>query len=312
MHLFDLPMVMQTFTYESVWRDSKKVNWRVEDLIGPDKPLDFTKRFLPESLARTEELACLNPQEQLILNHIRGNSYLHLFVVVEAFIIPMVLDQVKGMGYQNIFATQALLGFADEEGKHIHLFQQFAKAFEQGFGSPCLCVGPPEEVAAPILARHPLGVLLLTLQFEWTTQSHYLESVRNNDEDLDPRFCDLLKFHWLEEAQHTRLDTLLVCELNQVLEANVIEKAVEDYLGAVQLLHDTLMRQVRLDLQSLEQAIGRSLSSTEREVILAGQEQAYRWGFLCAGLTHPNFVSVLGNLSPSGKARVIELAKVWS
>ncbi|MBD1913421.1 hypothetical protein [Leptolyngbya sp. FACHB-16] len=305
-------MVMQTFTYESVWRDSQKVNWRVDDLIGPDKPLDFTKRFLPESLARVEELTCLNPKEQLILNHIRGNSYLHLFVLVEAFIIPMVLDQVKRMGYENIFAAQALLGFAEEEGKHIHLFQQFAKAFEQGFGSPCLCISPPEKIAAAILDRHPLGVLLLTLQFEWTTQSHYLESVRNNNEDLDPRFCDLLKYHWLEEAQHTRLDTLLVCELTQVLEPSMIEQVMEDYLKAVHLLHNTLMQQAQLDLQSLEQAIGRSLSPPERDTILAGQEQAYRWGFLCAGLTHPNFIGVLGNLSPSYKTRVTELAKTWS
>jgi hypothetical protein len=187
---------MHSLTYKSIWQDAQKVRWQVTDLIGPDKPLDFTRPFLPESIARVADIACLSSQEKLPLNHIRGNGYLHLFVLVEQFIIPMVLDQVKAMGYGDIFVTQALLGFAEDEGKHIHLFQSFAQAFEQGFGATCECVGPTPAIAARILSHHPLAVLLLTLQFEWTTQSHYLESMRNNrDEDLDPRFCDLLKFH---------------------------------------------------------------------------------------------------------------------
>lgn len=207
-------MQIPTYTYESTWRDSKKVNWQVDDLIGPDKSLDFARPFLPEAIAWVQDIACLSAHEQLLFNQIRGNSYLNLFVLVEQFIIPMVMDQVRGLGYDDIFATQALLGFAEEEGKHIHLFQSFAKAFEAGFGSPCRTIGPTQAIAEKILEHHPLSVLLLTLQFEWTTQSHYLESIRNNhDEDLDPRFCDLLKFHWLEEAQHTKLDALLAAEL---------------------------------------------------------------------------------------------------
>jgi len=305
---------MQTIhTYESIWQDAQRVNWRVDDLIGPDKPLDFSKPFLPESLARVSEISCLSPEEQLILNQIRGNSYVNLFVLVEAFIIPTVLDRVKALGYQNIFATQALLGFAEEEGKHIHLFQEFARAFERGFGKPCSYVGPPEQVAGAILNHHPLGVLLLTLQFEWTTQSHYLESVRNNSEEsLDPRFCEMLKCHWMEEAKHTRLDALLVCELTQQLDGYEITQAVNDYIHTVWLLHDTLMQQVRLDLESFADAIARPLSPEEQQEILTVQERVYRWAFLCAGLTHPNFASVLGNVSPAGKARVTEMAKAWS
>lgn len=96
-----------TYTYESTWRDSQKVSWRVEDLIGPDKPMNFDLPFLPESLVRAADSDCLNLEQQLILNHIRANSYLHLFILVEAFIIPMVMERVKQMGYGNIFATQA-------------------------------------------------------------------------------------------------------------------------------------------------------------------------------------------------------------
>jgi hypothetical protein len=303
----------QVHPYQRVWQDAQKVNWQVHDLINPTRCLDFTKPFLPESLVRTEDIGCLNPSEQLTLNHIRGCSYLHLFVLVEQFIIPMVLEQVKRLGFDDIFATQALLGFAEEEGKHIHLFQEFATAFEAGFGHPCDRLESTAAMAAKILEHHPLSVLLLTLQFEWTTQSHYLESVRNNDEDdLDPSFCDLLRCHWLEEAQHTKLDTLLAYDLAARLGTDVVELAIEDYLKLVHLLHDALMEQVNLDLVNLERAVDRRFTDSERQEILEVQQQAYRWTFLCSGLTHSNFIRVLGEISPTGKAKVIELAKGWS
>lgn len=304
---------MQTFTYQSIWQDAQRVDWQVSDLISPDRPLDFTRPFLPEAIARVTDIACLSSQEQLTLNQIRGKSYLHLFVVVEQFIIPMVLDQIKVMGYGDIFATQALLGFAEEEGKHIHLFQSFNKAFEQGFHAHCDCVGPTEAIAAQILKHSPLAVLLLTLQFEWTTQSHYLESIRNNhDEDLEPHFCDLLKFHWLEEAQHTKLDALLTYELVERMMPLQLEQAIADYIKLVHLLHDALMEQVNLDLANLARALKRFFSAAEQQEIIAIQQQAYRWAFLCAGLTHPNFLQVLGEVSPQGRNRVVTLAKDWS
>lgn len=298
------------FTYQSVLNDAYKVNWRVDDLIGTDKPLDFTKPFLPEVLVGMDEIQCLSDREKLTLNQIRGKSYLHLFVLVEEFIIPMVLEQVRLKGFGDIAATQALLCFAEEESKHIHLFQRFAEEFDRGFGSACGCIGQMEELAHQILQHHPLSVLFLTLQFEWTTQSHYLESIRDNQsEDLDIRFCSLLKHHWIEEAQHTKLDELLVYELAARLSEAEIQEAISDYLKIVQLLDQVLMMQVQLDLENLERAINQPLSAAQKQEIQMVQEQAYRWTFVCAGLTHPHFVRVLEELSSTGKATVIQLAK---
>ena len=44
------------YSFEAALEASDKINWRVEDLIGGDKRLDFTKPFLPESLARVDAL----------------------------------------------------------------------------------------------------------------------------------------------------------------------------------------------------------------------------------------------------------------
>jgi hypothetical protein len=145
------------------------------------------------------------------------------------------------------------------------------------------------------------------------TQSHYLESIRDNHaENLDRCFGDLLKYHWLEESQHTKLDTLLLSELVPMMSDREIEIAIEDYLKLVMMLDEILMAQVQLDLVSLQAAISRSLTTTNLEEIQSHQSQAYRWAFLCTGLTHPNFVKVLNDISPTLKTRVTALAQSLS
>lgn len=91
-----------------------------------------------------------------------------------------------------------------------------------------------------------------------------------------------------------------------------MDSAILDYLTLVHLLHDVLMQQVDLDVVSLETAIQRSLADRDRQDIITLQQQAHRWAFLCSGVTHPNFLRVLGDISPTGKAKVVALAKDWS
>src|SRR5215472_11423791 len=115
----------RNYTYKSSLAASEKINWRVEDIIGPDKPLDFTRPFMPESLARTSDLTFLTRGERLKLNQIRGNTYLGIFGVVEEFILPFVLDHARPLLDNDDYRTRAFLEFAGEEAKHIHLFKRF-------------------------------------------------------------------------------------------------------------------------------------------------------------------------------------------
>src|SRR5919112_5722544 len=127
----------QQYTYQAALAASEGTRWRVEDIIGGDKRLDFTKPFMPESLARVEELSFLSPDEKLILNQIRGNTYLCIFGLVEEFILPFVVDHARRDLSQDDYRTRALLQFAGEEAKHIQLFKRFREEFEGGFGTPC-------------------------------------------------------------------------------------------------------------------------------------------------------------------------------
>lgn len=299
------------FTYESALSAAEKINWKVADLIGGDKQLDFTKPFLPESLARTEALSFLSPEEKRILNQIRGHGYLYTFGLVEEFILPFVLDHARPRLDGDDYRVRALLRFAGEEAKHIHLFKCFREDFKAGFGSSCDVIGPPQAVSQAVLAHHPLAVALTTAHIEWMTQRHYLDSVRA-DGDLDPQFKSLLRHHWMEEAQHAKLDTLMVEALVDDLSDSEIDRAIDEYLEIGGLLDRGLQQQVEFDFESLTRATGRELTENERTEFLRAQRQAIRWTYLGSGMTHPNFLATLEDLRPAARVKVQEISGAFS
>jgi hypothetical protein len=140
------------------------------------------------------------------------------------------------------------------------------------------------------------------LHIEWMTQRHYLDSIQDN-QSLDPQFCSLLKHHWMEEAQHAKLDTLMVKTMVKNLDDAEIQKGVDDYFAIGRFLNNGLMMQVELDIESLQVATERTLTEVEKQEIRTTQEQAYRWTFLGSGMTHPNFLETLSGLSEAAAAQ---------
>lgn len=291
------------YSYDHVLRDSLKVQWKVEDLIADGKTLDFSRPFLPESLAGTRGLSSLSEGEKRILNQIRGATYLHLFGLVEEFILPFAIDHARDGHEGDKTRTRALLAFAEEEAKHQQLFSRFSEEFRKGFATPLGLIGPAPEIAKKVLSHSPLAVAILVLHLEWLTQRHYLEAIKA-DEGLDRHFVDLLKHHWQEEAQHAKLDTLLVLELAARAQPEEIDAAIADFLGIGTFLDGGLQAQVDLDLVAFEEAIGRKLSERERHEITEAQRRSYRYTFLVTGLEEKNFVETIRGLSAAGLDQV--------
>jgi len=298
------------YSFKEVLENAEKIRWRVEDIIGGDKRLDFKRPFLPESLARVESMDFLSDREKLLLNQIRGYGYLYTFGLVEEFILPFILDHVRPHLDENDYQTRAFLQFAGEEAKHIQLFKEFAAEFKQGFGTPCQTIGPPDEIARAVLAHHPLGVALVILHIEWMTQRHYLESVRD-DHALDPQFKSLLRHHWMEEAQHAKLDTLMVELMSEVGGAEDIEKGLNDYAALGGMLNAAFRDQAEFDMQSFQLAAERALDCDEQDRFRSIQTQALCWTFLGSGMTHPNFLETVGDLNPAARAHIEEIAPTF-
>jgi hypothetical protein len=285
------------YNFKDVLGRAERITWRVEDLIGDGKTLDFSKPFMPENLARVEKIAFLNADEKRVLNQIRGHAYLSIFGLVEEFILPFVLDHARSYLNGEDYRARAFLEFASEEAKHIHLFRRFKQEFVKGFHVECKVIGPAEAVTKEVLRHHPLSVALATLQIEWMTQRHFQESV-HDDGTLDPQFKSLLKHHWMEEMQHAQLDTLMVETIAAGMKQSEIDTAIDGYLSIGAFLDAGLKQQTAFDLEAFETAANRTLTPPEREEFMEVQHQANRWTYLGSGMTHKNFLETLGKLSP--------------
>ena len=62
------------FNYAATLVSSLRAQWELDDVLREDQDLDFSRNFLPESLARTAAVGSLNPFEQRILNQISAHE----------------------------------------------------------------------------------------------------------------------------------------------------------------------------------------------------------------------------------------------
>jgi hypothetical protein len=297
------------FNYEATLASSLRAQWQLDDVLREDQDLDFSRNFMPQSLARTRAVPGLNPFEQRLLNQISAHQYLSIFGIVEEFLLPFVLDHARPELSGDDWRVRALLNFAGEEAKHIHLFKRYTAAFRRGFPVECEVIGPSEAIGAEILRHDPLAVGLVILMIEWMTQQHYLGSIRD-DGDLDPLFKSLMKFHWMEEAQHAKLDTLIVDALAEGKTEEQIEKAIDEFFEIGAFLDGGLKQQAVFNLDALEKVVGRKLEN--RATILEQQHQAARWTYVGSGMVHERFKATLLNISANAAARIAEAAPVFA
>lgn len=298
------------YNFKEVLGRAERITWRVEDLIGGDKTLDFSKHFMPENLARVEGMNMLSPAEKRMLNQIRGHAYLSIFGLVEEFILPFVLDHARPFINGEDYRARAFLEFASEEAKHIHLFRRFKQEFVNGFHVACKVIGPAEAVAKHILSHHPLSVALTILHIEWMTQRHFQECV-HDDGTLDPQFKSLLKHHWMEEMQHAQLDAVMCETIADNMSQAEIDEAIDGYLKIGGFLDDGLKQQTAFDLEAFEASAKRTLSAAERDEFMDVQHQANRWTYLGSGMTHPKFLEMLGKLSPAKRTMIEGVATTF-
>ena len=297
------------FTYEATLTSSLRAQWQLDDVLREDQDLDFSRNFMPESLARTAALTSLNPSEQRSLNQISAHQYLSIFGIVEEFILPFLIDHARPHLLEDDWRIRALLNFAGEEAKHIHLFKRFHAAFVRGFPVECEVIGPSEAIGAEILKHDPLAVSLVILMIEWMTQQHYLGSIRD-DSDLDPLFKSLMQHHWMEEAQHAKLDTLIVQAIAEGRSAAELDKAMDEFFEIGAFLDDGLKQQAVFNLNALERATGNKVEN--RAEFLTQQHQAARWTYIGSGMVHERFKATLLSISARAAERMAEAAPIFA
>jgi hypothetical protein len=303
-------MLTHEYTYETCLEGSVRRAWTVDDCFQ-GRDFDFTKPFLPDRIAGVNAIGCLTDDEKRLLNQIRGNSYCHIFAFVEEYIVPMVVDHARGDVYGDETRLWSLLRFAEEEVKHQEMLRRACRQFAAGFGTDCGLIPGREDVAGVVLGTSRLTALLLTSMIEWFTQLHYVEHVRDRGE-LDELFRDILRFHWIDESRHARLDSLLIDEVAGSLTADEHDEAIDGLLELGGAVDGLLAQQVELDIDALQTAAGRTFTAAERDEIRTHQQRAYRWTFLVSGLEHPNFVRIVDQLTENGTDKLAQAASALS
>jgi hypothetical protein len=299
--------VIDEYTYAQSLHGSADNAWTVDDCFQ-GRDFDFSKPFLPDRIAGVNDITCLDAGEKLKLNQIRGNSYCHLFAFIEEYIVPMVLERACSDVYGDETRLWSLLWFAEEEVKHQQMLGRACDQFDAGFGVACGRLPGQEDVARVVVGAGPFTALLLTSMIEWFTQSHFLEHVRDREE-LDALFRDIVRFHWIDESRHARLDSLMLRELAATVPLDERERAVDQLLELGTAVDGLLAQQMELDIEALERACGRHFSDDEQNEIREQQRRSYRWTFLVSGLEHPKFVEVVSELTETGAAKIAAAAQ---
>ncbi len=302
--------VTHNYNYQDVLANSKKVAW-TEDQVLNGRSFDLSKRFLPNSLSGVDGIASLNDDEKRKLNQIMGNAYCHIFAFVEEFIVPSVMEEALNDPYGDEVRQRSLMRFSEEELKHQELFRRSIRLFNQQFGADPELIPGREQVAAVVRSKSKLAVVLLTAIIEWFTQVHYTEHVLD-DGDLDSLFRDLLKYHWLDEAQHAKMDTMLIAEMVDGLSMADREAAIDEVLELGGAIDGLLQQQIGMNIDALEVATGRVFTEAQRAEIADSTLKAWRWTFLVSGLEHPNVVKLVSEITTEGPDKFHAVAEALS
>lgn len=295
--------------YPSIVATSEKVAWTVDEIFR-DRRFDATKHIIPDSWVRTQHLEFLNAQEQQTLNHIRAFSYAHLFGNYEEF-IPIHLTGIAQQDWHDDRAhLRALLRFGEEEMKHQQLFLRAEAVLEASCGYTFGRYFDPNKdrltaFTKAVLAYPPLPRFLLLAAFEWGTQRHYVESVRDQPgARSDPLYVDVLKYHWIEENQHTKTDVLEIAQLARTMSPDELSTAFDHVQGLGGLVDTTFVGQVDHELTTFQTVTGRTLAEPEATTLRDALYRSMQAIWAEMALTHPNFKQVALELSKEGAAKL--------
>jgi hypothetical protein len=295
--------------YTSIVAASEQVAWTV-NAIFRDRRFVASKPMVPASWVRTQDLAFLMDRDHLTLNHCRAFSYAHLNGNYEEFIPLHLTGIIQQDWHADRTHLRALLRFGEEEMKHQQLFRRTETVLEASCGHPFGRYFDDHKVRVTelthaVLEYPPLPRFLLLLAFEFGTRRHYAESMHDHTgEGADPLYAEVLKAHWLEEAQHVKSDMLEIARLARAMSPEELSVAFDQMAGIGALVDATLMGQVGEEIATLQQVTGRMFSEAEMTRLRDTLYHSLQAIIAGVSLTDPSFRKVALELSPAGAAKL--------
>ena len=283
---------------------SKRIRWDIDKDVIRGRQFDFTKKFLPDTLACMDRFGFLSAEEKRFVSQVQGRTYCNMFGLVERFIGAKILDVSRDHWLGDQVALEALVRLTDEELKHQELFRRLEKMIASGMPEGYSFLPQPNDVASAVLGKCTWAVLALTCHIELFTQAHYRQSIEP-EENLSALYKDVFLFHWREESQHAILDELEWRREDATLSAAERDRAVDELIELVAAVDGLLQVQAASDSDYFVRKGGRAFNEAERERLHAIVLKAYRWQYIVSGVQDPRFMGILGEMiTPAQSGRI--------
>jgi hypothetical protein len=296
---------MSHYSYEACLERSYKINWRIGDVLD-GRSFDPDREWLPRALSGAGQLEFLDAREKRQLTHLEMAAYAHLFGYAEEFVAPTIVELARDFQVDQRPAFDALTNFAAEEVKHMNLFRRIRNSIDQDLGFELELLGDQQATTRYVLSKKRGGVLLLTACIEWFTQRHYQECFRD-DNQLDPFTRRIFKCHWLEESQHAQMDHLETVRVFEAMDVAERDEAIDDLIELLAAFDGLLQTQAACDTRNFQAYLDRELDADEIEQVHEHVLRAKRHTFLVTGVTHPEFLKLLVEVTtPEQQLRVNE------
>ena len=291
--------------YDAIVSASEQVAWTVDEVLDA-RSFDAARTMVPTSWVGTDGLPFLDEEAQRTLNHCRAFSYVHLLGNYEEFIPFHLSALVQQEPYGGRSQRRALLRFGDEEMKHQALFHGAETLLERSCGHPFGRHFDREGTRCAAFARAflehgALARFLLLLAFEWGTQRHYVESIR--DRTADP-LCrrparPLGGGGAARQVGHARDRAARRRHARHGLDG-----AFEQLASLGQLIDATLAGQASQEVETLHAVTGRTLPAAEAATLREVLHRSLSAIIVGVALGHPRFVRVARDVSPTAAARL--------
>lgn len=288
--------------------NSERVAWTIPQLLPDAFVVTYERPFVPAALTRENELEWLSADEKLRLNQIWGAAYFNIFAFVEEFITLFTLNAANDASFVQTDALRAYVRFSEEEIKHQQLFRKYIQKFQETFPVRCAFLDNARDVASVVLSNTKLCVVLTTYHLELITQDHYLSSIRSA-EDIDDKFKEILKSHWIEESQHAQLDLIKLQDLAGSVDEEDFLTALDEYFAIVDALVELLRAQTEMNFASLQRCFPENdqlKREDNRAAFIRSQLAASVDLFVLTGFSNPTFRKALGELCPPSLGRLDE------
>ena len=292
-------------------KSSEKTTWVLDEVLPPTYNLDLTKQFIPMPIkAENKEHGNLSKQELCLLSQLNASCYTYFIEIVERYIVDLVMGQFPLKQTEEKNRIRAMSRFLDEEVKHQQLFERFNQVLEKNLNQHLIVPNNGEIFARKVMAKSPLSIWLLTLHTEVMTHFHYTFLFKSGV-DLEPKFIEILKAHWMEESQHVKIDLLEVNELVKSSSEAELHQAIKDYAELMQLVDEELTAANVAVVQNLKSISGIQLSQQQEMNLMDNLIQSSRNLTIHAGLRHATFINAVKSFNLGLELKLPEISKMF-